>query len=628
MCGIAGKIFFRSKIVKDLELPLIKKTLSILKHRGPDDLGWKIFDSSWLGSTRLSIIDLSSAGHQPMSNEDGSLNLVFNGEIYNYKDLRKKLLRSHKFLSNTDSEVIIHLYEDFGAECLKFLRGMFAFAIWDSRKKEFFLARDRIGKKPIKYFLNKKFLIFASELKAFINHPGVPKEIDFDALDEFLTYQYVPYPKTGFKNILKLPPAHFMIVKANGEVFLQKYWEIDFSNKLVMSERSWISALTEKLMESVELRLQSDVPLGIHLSGGIDSSLITAFVCMQSKRRLKTFSLGYSNYNNNEHHFARSVSKRYNTIHQEININLDIQEILPKLGYEFEEPFADPSIVPTWYLMKETVKEVKVALNGDGGDENFGGYRRYQLIKIFEKLRFLPFKNEISSSTKFLYNKIKDTDIPFSAKSILFGQINTDIYRFYQDLVSYIPANIRSKFYTSDFRKKLSASRADSLIIEAIRKLPRNLTLLDKLLYTDILNYLPGVLLAKADLTSMSHSLEVRSPFLDQEFVELTSKMPSGFKLRNLTSKYILKKIARKYLPPEIILRRKQGFVPPIDDWLRVNLLDVVSSLGESKFVKYGLFDQKFLNKIVADHKTYKANNTFIIWTVLMLKNWLEVWFN
>src|SRR3989338_6887044 len=262
MCGIAGKIFFGNKDVdKGEELPLIKKTLSMLYHRGPDDEGYIIDRNVWLGATRLAILDLSSAGYQPLVNEDKSLYLVFNGEIYNYLELKDKLKGRHKFKSQTDSEVLLHLYEDYGVECLKYLRGMFAFAIWDRRKRELFIARDRLGKKPVKYYYNDKFFIFASELKAFIDHPGVSKEIDWEAIDEFLTCRYVPSPKTGFKNVWKLPPAHYMRVKSNGEIVMKKYWQVDFSQKLALSEQEWQKLIYDKLLESVRLRLQSDVPL-------------------------------------------------------------------------------------------------------------------------------------------------------------------------------------------------------------------------------------------------------------------------------------------------------------------------------------------------------------------------------
>lgn len=343
MCGIVGKVVFGNKIIdKNSEIPEIEKSLDILKHRGPDDHGYFIDENIWLGATRLSIVDLSPAGHQPLQNENGNLTLVFNGEIYNYKELKKKLIKKHRFKSNTDSEVIIHLYEDLGVECLSYLRGMFAFAIWDSLKEELFIARDRIGKKPIKYFFNHNFFIFASELKAFINHPGIPKEIDWLAVDSFLSYQYVPYPFTGFRNIFKLPPAHFMVVKPTGEIKIEKYWDLDFNEKLNISEVEWEEKIELKLKESIEFRLQSDVPLGIHLSGGVDSSLITAIGSQLSKRKLDTFSIGSEYFKNSELTYARLIAEKFGTQHHEMLVKPDLIGFLPETSLSVRRTVCRP----------------------------------------------------------------------------------------------------------------------------------------------------------------------------------------------------------------------------------------------------------------------------------------------
>ena len=628
MCGIAGKISFGKDIIKSDELPLIEKTLRKLDHRGPDDRGFIIAENIWLASTRLSIIDLSPAGHQPMKSEDGSVYLIFNGEIYNYRQLKRKILKNHKFISHTDSEVIIHLYEEFGTACLGYLRGMFAFAIWDKRRKHLFIARDRLGQKPLKYYHDHNFFIFGSEIKSFIDHPQVPKKIDIEAIDEFLAYQYVPSPKTGFKNIRKLPPAHFMIVKQSGEITIKKYWDIDFSKKILLSETKWMDTISRKLEESVKLRLQSDVPLGIHLSGGLDSSLVTAFASIQSLKPVKTFSIGYRDLVQNELPYARLVSNKYKTEHREYIVVPDIMELLPKLAYQFEEPFADPSILPTWYLMQETRKDVTVALNGDGGDENFAGYRRYQLMKLFKFLKQLPFKYYISQLSDILYTAVKSREISYSSRAILLTQISSDYKAFYQELISFITSNIRQRLYSRNFRKLSSNFGANRLIINKLTEIPENIALLDKLLRVDILNYLPEVLLVKADISSMAHSLEVRSPFLDYEFMELTAKIPHNLKLKNFNSKYILKKIAEKYLPYPIINRKKQGFVPPLDNWLREKHKFVTASLFDRKFMKYDLFKKDYLKKLIRDHNLYNSNNTYILWTILMLKHWLDTWFD
>lgn len=627
MCGIAGKIYFNNQgINKNKEFPFIQKTLEKLNHRGPDDSGYFIDENVWLESTRLSIIDLSPAGHQPMQNKEGSLTIIFNGEIYNYLELRKRFLSRYKFKSITDTETLLYLYEKFGTGCLKYLCGMFAFALWDSRKQELFIARDRIGKKPLKYFYNNKFFVFASELKAFIDHPGIPKEIDWEAVDEFLTYQYVPSPKTGFKNIRKLPPAHYMIVKSNGEIITKRYWQIDFTQKMDLSEYGWEKIITDKLRESVKLRLQSDVPLGIHLSGGIDSGMITAIASMEAKKRAKTFSIGFEESDYNELPYTRLIAQKYHTEHHEMTIKADILDILPKLVYQYEEPFADPSILPTWLLMKESAKHFTVALNGDGGDENFAGYRRYQVMKLFNLLKGIPAKDNLSNLLYLIYQYNPYKDIAQTAKILKFPYDNHKL--FYQELMSFLDIKVKNELYTTEFRQKIKRSRSKNYSVDLFKK-SDDTDLIDQLLSVDINTYLPEVLLAKTDISSMAHSLEARSPLLDHEFMELTAKMPSSLKLRGLNSKFILKKIAQNYLPRECFERKKQGFIPPLTSWFRRKYKDYLKSeLMDKKFLSYGLFNEDILKRLINDHVETKRNNTYALWVILVLKKWLDVWFN
>lgn len=626
MCGIAGKFYFDQKINRNDEIPLINNTLSKLNHRGPNDEGYFIDENIWIGATRLSILDLSPSGHQPMTCEDHSLYLVFNGEIYNYLELKKKLIKKHQFISNTDSEVILHLYEEYGVECLKYLRGMFAFAIWDKRKKELFLARDRIGKKPIKYFYNDKFFVFASELKAFISHPGIPRKIDWEAIDKFLAYQYVPSPKTGFKNIWKLPPAHYMIVKSNGQLIIKRYWQLNFSHKLDLSEDEWCKLILKKLKESVRLRLRSDVPLGIHLSGGIDSSMITALASMESKRRVRTFSIGFDESNYNELPYAKLVSEKYKTDHHEFILKPTSLELLPELVYQYEEPFADPSILPTYYLMEESKKYITVALNGDGGDENFAGYQRYKVMKLFSLLKLIPCKKILSNLAGVLYKKIKIKDMSILSQILTYPYF--DYRLFYQDLISFVDSKTKSSLYTDSFMKKIQSSMANNLLIDRFNEVS-SLDKLNQVLYVDINTYLPEVLLTKADISSMAQSLEVRSPFLDHEFIELTWKIPSCFKLNNLHSKYILKKIALNFFPKKFFMRRKQGFLPPLAQWFRTDYLEYLKSqLFDKQFLELGIFNRNTLKQLVEDHVKYRSNNAYALWTILCLKGWLNKWFN
>jgi len=630
MCGIAGKIYFQQKeLTRERELPLIQKTLEKLYHRGPDDSGYIIDKNIWLGATRLAIIDLSPSGHQPMKNEDDSLFLVFNGEIYNYKELKRKLRKRHKFISQTDSEVVLHLYEENGIDCLKFLRGMFTFAIWDSKRSHLFLARDRLGKKPLKYYYNDKFLIFASELKAFIDHPGVPKEIDWAAVDEFIAYQYVPPPKTGFMNIWKLPPAHFMMVNADGRLKTHKYWDLDFGSKLHLAEPDWKENILSKLTESIKLRLKSDVPLGIHLSGGIDSSIITALASKISGKPLNTFSIGFTESDYSELPYARSVAERYKTKHHEFIVKEDVLEQLPQLIYQYEEPIADPSILPTWELMKQTKQFVKVVLNGDGGDENFAGYPRYKIMQIFNFLKLLPFKNKFSNFASKLYQLTKKRDLGFIIRLLMLNYTNH--ITFYQDLVSFIDGDIRARLYNYEFKKILKRVQDDNVNTYLIDKFKtiENLDILDQILSIDINTYLPNVLLVKADIASMAHSLEIRSPFVDHEFMELTSKMPSRFKLCKLQSKFILKKIAAYNLPSQSVNRRKQGFLPPLEHWFRGQYYDYVKSIIlDKQFLSAEILNKKAIKNIIEDHKNFRANNAYIIWTFICLRHWLKTWFN
>jgi asparagine synthase (glutamine-hydrolysing) len=390
MCGIFGKLFFEKTKIEKKDY---KDCLDAISHRGPNDEGFYVDENIILGSRRLAIIDLSEAGHMPMTNEDGRFWIVFNGEIYNFLDLRKELEKRHKFKSKTDTEVILHLYEEKGIDCLRYLRGMFAFAVWDKKEKILFLARDRLGKKPLKYYFNDKFFIFASELKAILKDKEVPREIDWGAIDEYLTYQYVPHPKTGFKGIFKLEPAHYLLITLDGKIKKERYWDLDFTQKLNLSENEWIGAIEEKLKESVKIRLISDVPLGAHLSGGIDSSMVVAMMAQEMKEPVKTFSIGFKEKTYDETKYARLVAKRYGTDHHELIIEPNAIEILPKLVYHYEEPYADSSALPTWYLCQMTKNYITVALNGDGGDENFAGYTsRYVAWKLYWRLRFFHLK--------------------------------------------------------------------------------------------------------------------------------------------------------------------------------------------------------------------------------------------
>lgn len=619
MCGILGKLYFQKSFINQEDF---RKSLDILKHRGPDDFGIYYDENIILGSRRLAIIDLSPAGRMPMTNEDESLWIVFNGEIYNFLELRKDLEKRHKFKSKTDTEVILHLYEEKGVQCLDYLRGMFAFAIWDKNNKILFLARDRLGKKPLKYFYNHKFFIFASELKAILNDPEVPKEIDYSAIDEYLIYQYVPHPKTGFLNIFKLEPAHYLIVSLDGEVKKERYWNLNFEEKLNLKEEEWVERIENKLKEAVKLRLISDVPLGAHLSGGIDSSIVVALMAQETKEPVKTFSIGFEEKEYDETKFARLVAKKYQTDHHEFIVKPSAIEVLPKIVYHYEEPYADSSALPTWYLAQMTRNYVTVALNGDGGDENFAGYTRYNAYQIYFLLKKLPVKKLWQKLSEILYRLTKVKK--FLTFSKLFSFYQKEELSFYLRLIGYFMEEEKEKIYEPEFKNLIVNSRKENFLRDILEFAPKR-NWLDKILYLEIHSYLPDDLLVKVDIASMAYSLEIRSPYLDHEFMELTAKIPANLKLRGFNKKYIFKKLARKYLPNECIDRPKQGFGIPLDKWFKNELVDYFREIVLQNRKMQEIFQIKEIEKMLKEHQTGKINYGYKLWSLLTLAHWLEI---
>jgi asparagine synthase (glutamine-hydrolysing) len=621
MCGIFGKIYFHRK---KNESKMLVNCLNTLAHRGPDDSGIYEDNNAFLGSTRLSIIDLSTAGHMPMYNKKKNLWIVFNGEVFNYLEIRKTLEKKYIFSSNTDTEVVLHLFEEKGPACLNELRGMFSFAIWDARKKELFLARDHLGKKPLKYYIDSDSFIFSSELKAILKDPSIPREIDPIAIDEFLTYQYVPSPRTGFKNIFKLEPAHYLIVKKDGEVVKKRYWQPQFLPKLTVSEQELKEMVLCELKNSVKMRLRSDVPLGAHLSGGVDSSLIVALMSEQLNHPVKTFSVGFKETQYNELPYAKLVSNRYKTNHHEIMVDLDSMKELNQIIYSFEEPYADPSMIPTWLLCKETKKEVTVALNGDGGDESFGGYQRYKRYKIIQYLRNLPFKKDLKNLSQLIPGEIGRKVDRLLSETLLENQ------QVYPKLFGGFGEEEKNKYYTSEFKHEVSKHNPYLYLDKYISN--THLKGVDVLLNADLQTYLPEDLLAKVDIAGMAHSLEVRSPLLDHTFVEFVARIPNGLKLHGWTSKHLLKEIAKAYLPQEHITRKKQGFGVPLEYWFNSEILKKqFRELFEGKtllsnYIK-GEMVSSMLKKISNSDLPLEKQDVSNLWLIVCLKAWLDVWF-
>lgn len=626
MCGIVGRLNFNGAAVEAQD---VKRMSDRIVHRGPDDEGLFLDGNFGLGFRRLAIIDLSERGHQPMSDESGDVWLVFNGEIYNFVALRRELEQDGvRFRSGTDSEVIIHLYKKYGVECLQHLRGMFAFAIWDKRDRTLFIARDRLGKKPLKFYRNANSFIFASELKAILANADVPKQIDWGAVDEYLSYQFVPHPKTGFVGIEKLEPAHYLLVRENGEVKKERYWDIDLSQKENRPVQEWKSVVEASLKESVCLRLLSDVPLGAHLSGGVDSSLVVAMMAQQSSTPVKTFTIGFGEKTHNELPQARLVAERYGTDHHEFVVEPNAIELMPKIAAHYEEPFADSSALPTWLLCEMTRQHVTVAINGDGGDENFAGYARYKAMRRYEQLRAMdwimnPMKGLGARLARSVYTLTGAKRWRYLSSLLEFDDRDPAIA--YVQLFGFFRDDEKAQLYTPERRVHVTTSRGCT-ITQSLFDQASSLNEVERLMSADIHSYLPDDLLVKTDLASMAHALEVRSPLLDHVFVETVARMPPSFKLDGRTSKVLLKEIARDYIPSEIIDKPKRGFAIPCEQWLRTRLKGYVQEqLLDPTFLGYG-FDRSFIERLLGRHERGEDVSRKL-WSLLMLRLWLRGWF-
>lgn len=623
MCGICGKISFN--IGADIDEGLIRKMCSVLTHRGPDEEGVFLAETRvrvGMGHRRLSIIDLSKAGIQPMSNEDGSIRIVFNGEIYNFPELRGVLQKKgHTFKSHTDTEVILHLYEEKGEDCVQDLRGQFAFCIWDEKKEQAFIARDRIGKKPLYYWHKNETFIFASEIKAILQDPEVSAEVNRLAITDYLSYGYVPTPESMFKGIYKLPPAHSMVLR-KGRLNIQRYWQLDFSGKLKLSEGEYSEKTLDLLEECTRIRLISDVPLGAFLSGGIDSSAVV-YMMSRLHPKVKTFSIGFEEETHSELKFARIIARHFDTDHKEYIVKPNAIEILPKLVWFYNEPYADSSALPSFYVAKMTAHEVKVALNGDGGDEDFGGYERFMAARFAESLKIVP-------------GFLRKAFIKALPESLEFNNFKGKLRRFltmaqkpYQERhynwVTIFRDIEKENLFTEGFAKELDKRNSFSYLKKAFEQCASP-DIVDKVMCADIHTNLLDDLLVKMDIATMANSLEGRSPFLDHKMMEFAAGIPSNFKIKGTKLKYILKKALNKALPQEILSRGKMGFGVPIDKWFRNELKDYsYGILMSEKCIKRGYFKKEELSRILDAHCSGKANNGSRIWSLLNLELWHRI---
>jgi asparagine synthase (glutamine-hydrolysing) len=597
----------------------VHRMCQTIVHRGPDDEGIYARGVVGLGMRRLSIIDLAG-GKQPIHNEDKSVWVVFNGEIYNFPELRRELLsRGHQFYTHSDTEVIVHLYEEMGADCVKKLRGMFAIALYDERKNSLLLARDRLGKKPLHYALNHGRLLFGSEIKTMLAVAPELAEINLEGVLQYFCFAYVPDPSTAFRRIHKLPPGH-LLEFSQGEVKVRQYWDVPtYGNHPPKSEEECLEELESRLLEAVRIRLISDVPLGAMLSGGVDSSIVVALMARASSGPVKTFSIGFRNQDFNEAEYARLVAQHYGTEHHELIVDPNIAETLEMLSGMMEEPFGDSSMIPTYYVSKLARQHVTVALSGDGGDELYAGYDRYIVNLRRQRYNVPPWLGQI-------YRRHVHPVVPQSVRGRnLAWNISLTSRDRYIDGLSFLPAFHRERSLFSDEFLAEAGQYADPFqqFQQYYEQAPAS-DVLSRLLYLDTKTYLAADILTKVDRMSMATSLEVRAPLLDHEFVEWSAGLPIEWKYRNDTRKYLLKKLAERVgIPPALLHRPKQGFSLPLVHWMRDEMKDgLLSILMEPRTLQRGYFRPKAVEAMLDEHFRGYRNRAGAIWLLLVFELW------
>ncbi len=654
MCGICG--IANLEFEKPIDRQVLERMNAALRHRGPDSDGFYVRDNIGLAMRRLAIVDLST-GDQPIANEEESVWIVFNGEIFNYPELRPALENmGHRFRTNADTEAIIHLYEEYGPDCVDHLRGQFAFAIWDERRSRLLLARDRLGQKPLyytvpgtspqavaNYFADRQTdgsgwlpcqgtFYWSSELKSLVQAP-ISRCVHLQAIHNYLTLMYVPDPWTAFEGVYKLPPGHRLILemrRQGGPAFrLERYWDLPYEPKLELPEREIRAQLRQEISQAVRIRLMSDVPLGAHLSGGIDSSIVVALMAEMMDQPVQTFAIGFGEARYDETQFARQVAERFGTDHHEFVMQADAMEVLPAMVDHFGEPFADPAALPTWYLAKMTRQHVTVALNGDGGDEAFGGYQRYfgdryvnlyRLIPaplrrhlfnpIIARLPVQPDRPMEQSYTAALRGLARGAEISHTASKVRWSM------HFHENEKWYL--------YTERMRRAIDGTSSADLLAKTFRQAPAHHRI-DRTLYTDIHHYLPGALLPKVDRMTMAHSLEARSPFLDHKVMELAARLPSSWKVRGQTTKWILRELFKDLLPESITARKKSGFSVPLGPWFAGPLLQPARELlcsGDSHIRLYLHTDR--IAELLNQNRSGQHNHGKRIWALLNLEMWLR----
>ena len=627
MCGIAGLLYFNDQ--RRVDSNTLKGMCDAIIHRGPDDEGFHLDGHFGMGMRRLQVIDLKT-GHQPISNEDGRIWIVFNGEVYNFPVLRQDLeAKGHTFSTHTDTETIIHAYEEYGDDCVQHLNGMFGFAIWDSRRSRLFLARDRLGVKPLYYYLDSNLLAFGSEIKALLRCQEVRRKLNFEALDTFLTFEYIPAPLSILEGICKLPPGHVLIAQ-NGKTFVKQYWDVPHSvSTSHHTEQEIEEELYALLTDSTKLRLISDVPLGAFLSGGVDSSTIVQIMATMMEQPVKTFSIGFDDASYNELAYARKVSKQFDTEHHELTIQPEIVTLVEHFCQYVDEPLGDVSVFPTYLVSQLARQYVTVVLSGDGGDELFAGYDwyvaskldgPYQKIPSFMRKLFSRFLHSIrpTSQKKGLINKIK--------RFVEGATLDPSLQHFRWNM--YLTDLSKHHLYSPDVLEALEGKKVEDRFVQHLEKY-RAADPLWRQEYADIKTFLVDDVLVKVDRMSMAHSLEARTPFLDYRVVEFAARVPSQQKIRGLKTKWLLKRCMEQKLPHDILYRKKEGFSIPMKNWLKQELRPLMEDvLSKDRIKKDGLFNEEYVETLKADHLSGRVNNAHQLWSLMVFSFWKDKYLN
>jgi len=621
MCGIAG--YFDTREHRSVPEPLLRRMTDAIAHRGPDGSDLFRAPGVGLGHRRLAIIDLA-CGAQPMATADGQVVIVFNGEIYNFQDVRRELeALGHRFRTNSDTEVILYAWLEYGEACVHRLRGMFAFAIHDHRTRSLFLARDRLGVKPLHYAeLPSGELIFGSELKALLVHPKLSRELDATAIEDYFAYGYIPDPKCLLAAVRKLPAGHTLMLRQGQPVPQPKrYWDVDFTVRHRGKPEDLAAELTHRMREAVRLRMIADVPLGAFLSGGVDSSAVVALMAEMSAQPVNTCSIGFDVAGYDETEYASEIARRYATNHRTRIVDPNDFALIDRLAEAYDEPFADASALPTYRVCALARETVTVALSGDGADEAFAGYRRYRLHANEEKLRgVLPlgFRQRVFGPLSRAYPKLDWAPRVFRAKSTL-EALGRSTEEAYFNSIAVVPDRLRGRLFSPAFRRELQGHWAGSLYVDTMREAPAR-DALGQAQYADIQHWLPGDILTKMDRASMAVSLEAREPLLDHELVAWAAGLPPELRVRGGQGKWLMKRAMERYVPKRLLYRPKMGFVVPISDWFRGPLAERAEALAtRSAAVETGWFDGGFLKQAAADHRAGRVEHGRLLWQLLML---------